>query len=358
MKQEVDNETFKKNQKAANGRVIISTQSYMPMKAHHVSEKRATDHPIRTKILAWACLSCVQIIAASVLKLSQQDGQYKFSPESSLVMSETIKLGLSVAYLLRESGGARTTGDRIRIGGEDMKKVWLTMFCLAVMYSVNNGVTFWLFLHADPGSITLIKSGGTIVSAVVLFVWRNFRLSFCRWTVIVIQVLGLIVAQYDSCAGKPYLEYNVYVMLWFCLLNSSVANVWNEHAVKKFQTTTLAMKNVALYFFGTCLNLAAFIYGRRRDAESPGFFEGYSLLAVAVVASNALMGIGMNVVYKYADALVKNIATTTSTVVVLILSVIWFDGRGGMMVFVGVAVVVLTTFLYFTIGVLETKIKK
>lgn len=217
---------------------------------------------------------------------------------------------------------------------------------------------FVLFSRADPGSITLIKSGATVVSAALMYVWRRFRLSVNRWLVIWLQMLGLVVAQFDACVGKPHLQVGTYALLFVSLFNSSVANVWNEHVVKQFEGASLATKNVHLYFFGALFNMAGFVRNRVVEPGSPTFFEGYEMAAVLVVVSNAFMGIAMNVVYKYADAVVKNIATTTTTVVLLILSAMFFGGRSNPMVFVGAAVVVIGTFLYFAIGLMEDAIKE
>lgn len=229
------------------------------------------------------------------------------------------------------------------------------MFGLAALYCINNAIMFWLFARADPGSISLIKSGATVVSAILLYVWRRFKLSISRWLVIIVQMLGLVVAQYDACKGRSVLNRGVYSMLFISLLNSSVANVWNEHVIKSFQIAGLAVKNLYLYAFGAILNLVAFMAYRASYADTPAFFQGYGLAAMGVVTSNAFMGIAINAVYKYADALVKNISTTTTTVILLIISAMIFAGRNDIMVFIGTVVVICGTFLYFLLGMSEAK---
>lgn len=214
---------------------------------------------------------------------------------------------------------------------------------------------FWLFASADPGSIALIKSGATIVSAGLMFLVRGFTLSAMRWGVLIVQVFGLVVAQFDSCVGRTHLPGAVYVMLFISLMNSSVANVWNEWVVKRFDGASLATKNVWLYLFGALLNLGLFIVwggGGKR------FWEGYAGMGIAVVVSNAFMGIAVNAVYKYADAVVKNIATTATTVVLLAVSAVAFGGRKDVMLLVGGGVVVLGTLLYFGIGRVEERLEE
>lgn len=313
------------------------------------------EYPIKTKILAWAALCTVQIFASVVLKVAQHDGVYNFSPQSSLVMSESIKFGLSWMYLYYDSKDINTMRRTFR--QETNVKLIFHMLCVAAIYCFNNGLMFWLFARADPGSITLIKSGATIVSAILMYFWRGFRLSLSRWMIIIIQMLGLIVAQYDSCSGKSHLSPIVYGILFLSLFNSSVANVWNEHVIKNFESASIATKNIHLYFFGGLLNLLIFWWIKMTSDNTPAFFQGYNMIAMCVVISNAFMGIAMNIVYKYADALVKNIATTTTTVVLLILSAMFFQGRSNLMVFIGGSIVVIGTFLYFYTGITESKMK-
>lgn len=229
------------------------------------------------------------------------------------------------------------------------------MICLASIYCLNNALMFWLFARADPGSISLVKSAATIISAALMFLVRGFKLSAMRWGVLIVQVFGLVVAQFDSCVGRAHLPGAVYLMLFINLMNSSVANVWNEWVVKRFESASLATKNVWLYLFGALLNLGVFtIYG----GGGKSFWEGYTGMGVVVVVSNAFMGIAMNAVYKYADAVVKNIATTTTTVVLLAVSAAAFDGRKDVMVFGGSGVVLVGTLLYFGIGRMEGRLEE
>lgn len=311
------------------------------------------EYPLRVKVIACLGLVFVQVFAASVMKIAQKDGVYSFSPQSSLVMSETIKTALSALYLFLESRDLNVA--RASLQDQSSRPLTIHMSGLAALYCFNNAIMFWLFAHADPGSISLIKSGATIVSAVLMYFWRRFRLSVSRWLVIVVQMLGLVVAQYDSCKGRSVLPPSVYGVLFLSLFNSSIANVWNEHVVKNFEFSGLAVKNIYLYAFGAVLNMGAFWYYRAVDPSTPSFFQGYNLVAMLVVTSNAFIGIAMNAVYKYADALVKNVATTTTTVILLVLSAWFFAGRGDLMVFIGASVVVAGTFLYFLLGSSESK---
>ncbi|KAI0566998.1 hypothetical protein FGB62_5g313 [Gracilaria domingensis] len=58
------------------------------------------EYGVRVKLVACLSLVCVQLFASIVLKLAHAGGKYTFSPQSSLALSEIIKLGLSLLYIL------------------------------------------------------------------------------------------------------------------------------------------------------------------------------------------------------------------------------------------------------------------
>ncbi|CAN8073731.1 unnamed protein product [Agarophyton chilense] len=309
------------------------------------------EHGVRVKVAACVGLVGVQLFASVVLKLAHAGGSYTFSPQSSLALSEIIKLLMSLLYIFNNERTVHGVAHCVR------KQTTLTlawhMFGLAALYCFNNALMFWLFARADPGSITLVKSGATVVSALMLYFMRGLRLSVNRWVVLLIQMCALVVAQFDACEGRAHLKSHVYVVLLLSLFNSSVANVWNEYVIKRFESASLGVKNVYLYMFGALLNVALFTNTRVNNTSTPAFFEGYNRMALAVVCSNAFMGVAINVVYKYADAVVKTIATSTTTVLLVIISAAVFGGRHDAMVFLGGAIVVMGTYLYFSIGVTE-----
>jgi Nucleotide-sugar transporter len=312
---------------------------------------------VRIKVAALLCLSAVQVFAGVVLKLAHSSASgYAFSPQGSLVMSESVKMALSAFYLARDAPAAGGRSPAAAFKVESSPRLVLHMGGLAAVYAWNNALAFWLFARADPGSIMLTKATSAIVSAVMLYFVRRFVLSPVRWLVLLVQVLGLITAQYDACKGAAVYGPTIYGVMLLTLFNSNLANVWNEYVIQNFEAASLATKNIYLYGIGAALNLFVFWFNRVADPASPSFFEGYGPAAMAVVTSNALIGITMNIVYKYADALVKTIATSLAAIVLLVLSAMFFGARASLMVFVGGGVLIAGTYLYFALGIMEGKL--
>jgi hypothetical protein len=64
---------------------------------------------------------------------------------------------------------------------------------LALLYALINNTVFVLYKLADPGTIQLIKSGITLVTALVLWFTLGTRIAKLQWIAIMLQVsLGLL----------------------------------------------------------------------------------------------------------------------------------------------------------------------
>merc|ERR1711957_948445 len=80
---------------------------------------------------------------------------------------------------------------------------------------------------------------------------------------------------------------------------------------------------------------------------SCGFFDGYhNPWAVGVVFANAVIGLAITAVYKYANAVTKCIASDVSAVLLCIISAIFFGLESSITMWCGVLVVCFAVHLY------------
>merc|ERR1719296_456909 len=97
------------------------------------------------------------------------------------------------------------------------------------------------------------------------------------------------------------------------------------------------------------MNLFAFfcLPNPNSSQGSIGFFHGYdNLLAIGVVFSNAMIGLAITAVYKYADAVTKCIASDITAVNLCIISAIFFNLTPSVTMWCGVIVVCFAVHLY------------
>jgi len=234
----------------------------------------------------------------------------------------------------------------------------LSIFGLALLYCINNQLAFVLFLYVDPASITLFKSWATALSALILWQWFNRPIGKSQWAAISLQVVGLIIVQYDPCINSASSSLSSYLLLMLSVSITAICGVWNEQIVKN-QNASLNVQNAALYTFGSLMNFSVYYFAPINYPASGidavtgtkvAFFAGYTLAAIGVILCNSVLGLIITAVYKYADAIVKTFATATATAALLFINTALFNIRASLIMYLGTFVVFIATYIYFNGG--------
>jgi len=229
-------------------------------------------------------------------------------------------------------------------------------FGLAACYTVNGQLTFYCMILADPGTFTLGKSVAPYLVAILLRLTGQ-HLQQLQWVCIVLMCTSLATTQYDGCHARGVLPASAYFLIAFATCITAVSSVWNQKVVKGF-TVPVNLQNAILYTFGFLLAMASYAYGPIAvgDKAPPptstlGFFSGYSPLVIILVLFNAFNGLAVTLVYKYADAIVKNFASSAVMAIVVILSVYFFNASSTVHTWLGVVGVLTTTYCYMNIAI-------
>ena len=251
---------------------------------------------------SFVVLVCVQSCALLLFKLCQTSGSYSFSPASSVALTEACKLALAVTLHSRQvSAGANQLFEGLT------PKIVLHYFGLAMLYTINNQLTFYCFQIIDPGTFALGKSVAPYLVALFLRLSGD-RLNQLQWVCILLQCICLAVTQYNSCKDTTALSLHAYLILALATGITATSSVWNQKVVKGFQVP-VNLQNTLLYVFGFSIAVASYLV--IPDPKGRGFFTGYNLLAAVLVLFQAFHGLAVTLVYKYADAIVKNFANAT-----------------------------------------------
>ena len=378
------------------------------------------------KLLCFVALTAVQVSVAVIYKVSQTNGGYAYSPASALTTSEFIKLCMSLLGVVWGAAmsitpphtGVRPIGDQYALVGQttedderlatptktaaavpddpdleapvvarartktvgcSARAVSLAMAqlrrdlspsllfhvtCLASLYAINNHLAFVLFLYVDAASISLFKSWSTAFSALML--WQFFARPIHRlqWASIALQVVGLIIVQYDPCKQGTAHAVSSYMLLLVSVLITSLCSVWNEQVIKRY-SASLHSQNAALYAVGTVLNLLVFLFAPPNypaigkdpvTGEAVSFFAGYTLVTLGVIGCNSVLGIVITAVYKYADAIIKTFASASATGVLLFVNTVLFAMSASIVMYMGTAVVFIASYIYLTAGALPAEV--
>eukprot|EP00002_Diphylleia_rotans_P009995 TRINITY_DN20382_c0_g1_i1.p1 TRINITY_DN20382_c0_g1~~TRINITY_DN20382_c0_g1_i1.p1 ORF type:complete len:403 (+),score=87.46 TRINITY_DN20382_c0_g1_i1:66-1274(+) len=347
------------------------------------------------KVIAFAGLVAVQLIAAIAYKSSQRKGRYEYSPASTLAVSEFFKFWISFAILVRSvvsqpleveldqslsnqrrsmdeesqedstflnrkpetRGGSSSVFLNPEVISLAIAKIkqsvtpgfLIQSFLLAALYFINNHIQFTLFLTVDPASINLFKSCTIFTTAILLRVMANRLIGTLQWCCIALQVFGMIVAQHDPCESKGRFLIDDYMALLLLVFIASLSSMWNESLIKNYKID-LAIQNMSLYVFGFIFNFFGYILDSTTLHPGYTFFQGYNFSTFIVVLMNSVVGVVITAVYKYADAITKTIAYAFTTCLLLMISSVFYGMEMNISIVCGCLVVYVSTYIYFVNG--------
>jgi len=227
-------------------------------------------------------------------------------------------------------------------------RIVLHYFGLACCYTANNQLTFYCFEMIDPGTFALGKSVAPYLVALMLR-FSGDRLNQLQWVCILLQCICIAVTQYNACKASAALPLNAYLLLLLAVTITAVSSVWNQKVVKGF-AVPVNLQNCILYTFGFIIAVGSYLLIPDSRGEGKGFFSGYNTLAVVLVAFQAFHGLAVTLVYKYADAIVKNFANSCVMAVLVIISAYVFGVVTTIHSWLGVAGVLVTTYAYMNIA--------
>ena len=321
-----------------------------------------------TKILAFLVLLLVQVFVSIVYKFSQTKGKYTYSPLSAIASAEFIKLCISLTFIwlsvsIDDSSSNNKIYNRFLACyawfRKEVQSIFIAYtFGLALLYVINNQLAFVLYLYVDMASISMFKSFSSILSAILLWLFCERTLVREQWASIILQVVGLVIVQYDSCRDVPFLAIKDYITLIVSTLITAICSVWNERLIKTY-SVNMHIQNAILYTFGLTLNLTLFFFFPDlfvKNETRKQFFEGYSLMVIAIILCNSVLGIVITFVYKYADVIVKTFSTACATGVLLYINVAVFKIKANLTIFLGAIVIFISSYLFLLVKPVSTDV--
>jgi len=280
---------------------------------------------VSKKWLSFGFLVLIQVLSGLIYKLAQTSSDYAFSPFAALAIAEALKLAMSAGMFALQCRSA--TSPKTSFGDEVSKLDWPTILkiqALALLYCVNNRITFIVMKSADPATYVVFKSMSSVFTALAWCALMGTPIVRRQWAAIVQQSCGLIVTQYESCTGSMTLPAVTYALLSTSTMISSLTAVANEKQLKRMPIP-MNLQNIVLYSGGVLFNAGGHWLASQTHVGIPRFFEGYNAASAVLILMNACIGVVCVAVYKFADAVIKSLAFGVTTVVLTLISWAMFD---------------------------------
>jgi UDP-sugar transporter A1/2/3 len=298
------------------------------------------------QIGSFSILVVVQSTAILLFKLCQTDGKYSFNPASSVALTEICKLLLAAALHYQfVSASKKPVFENVS------PKLVLHYLGLSTLYTINNQLSFYCLQAADPGSMALGKSVAPYLCALLLR-FNGQLLHELQWVCVIVQCCAIAIVQYDACKGTGYLPTEAYYMIGAATTITAITSVWNQLIIKGFDMP-VNLQNSILYAFGSLIAIVSYAHSAATHTGKKahiGFFEGYTPLAMLLVLFQAFHGLAVALVYKYADAIVKNFANSSVMAVLIVISFYFFNLQTTSHSWLGIIIVLTTTYCYMNIA--------
>ncbi|KAM7054348.1 UDP-N-acetylglucosamine transporter isoform 2-T5 [Molossus nigricans] len=221
------------------------------------------------------------------------------------------------------------------------------------IYTLQNNLLYVALSNLDAATYQVTYQLKILTTALFSVSMLSKKLGVYQWLSLVILMTGVAFVQWPSdsqeldskelSAGSQFV--GLMAVLTACF-SSGFAGVYFEKILKETKQSVW-IRNIQLGFFGSIFGLmGVYIYDGELVSKN-GFFQGYNRLTWIVVALQALGGLVIAAVIKYADNILKGFATSLSIILSTLISYFWLqDFVPTSVFFLGAILVIAATFLY------------
>ena len=289
----------------------------------------------------------------------------KFDTSVAVTVQEVIKLSLSLVLYLREVGWDLTAFvSGLRHDIVEQPSTTLKLGVPAFLYFVQNSCLQIGSANLPAAVFQVLYQGKTLVVAVCSVMMLNKLLTRAKWLALALMSAGIAMVQLG--AGKETqqalmgnsadqnIQIGLFVVIIGCLC-SGFSGVYFEMMMKPQpnadgslpKPASMWIRNVQLAFFSMLIGFTQMVLSNTGSISTDaGLLHGFTPKVWYMVLNNAVGGLLVAMVIKYADNLMKGFAAALATVVATFLSVPLFGYEIGLTFFLGVCVVLYSTMLY------------
>jgi len=218
----------------------------------------------------------------------------------------------------------------------------------SLIYTIQNNLLYFALSHLDTPTFQVGYQVKILTTALFSVTMLGKSLSKIQWISLVLLTLGVAMAQISATSAKDEGQntWSGFVAVLMAACTSGFAGVYFEKILKG-STTSLWMRNVQMGCSSVLLGVVSIYWsGDGESVMSNGFFYGYSPLVWTVVILQAIGGLVVAVVVKYADNILKGFAASFSIITSCILCIFFFDFKPTFLFVTGAVLVNYSMYLY------------
>ncbi|KAG0000803.1 hypothetical protein BGZ80_004729 [Entomortierella chlamydospora] len=331
------------------------------------SSQDATFKGIPMKHLSLVILLLQNSTLALMLRYSRVNvdpDQPIYLASTAVFIAEILKFLTCLFVLTYKTKSISRTRRILRKDLIDQPREILKMLVPSGLYALQNNLLFVALSNLEAATFQVTYQLKILSTAIFSVIMLNRKLSYQKWLALFLLMVGVTMVQLQNVSKKASSEdsseaaedlgqdiigpiQNPFIGLIAVLtscVSSGFAGCYFEKVLKGAETD-MWVRNMQLGISGTLFSFMAMFYDRQLIYEG-GLLQGYTLMTWMVVANQALGGLLVAIVVKYADNILKGFATSLAIIVSGFISVYFFDFRPSTQFMVGTMVVIFSTYLY------------
>uniref|UniRef100_A0A3Q2EA63 Solute carrier family 35 member A3a n=1 Tax=Cyprinodon variegatus TaxID=28743 RepID=A0A3Q2EA63_CYPVA len=251
----------------------------------------------------------------------------RYLASSAVVVAEVMKILTCVLLNISSGYSMRALNSILR---QEILHKPIETLKLAIpsgIYTLQNNLLYVALSNLDAATYQVTYQLKILTTALFSVSMLGRRLGVYQWLSLLILMAGVALVQWPSdstaapekeahSAGSQFV--GVTAVLVACC-SSGFAGVYFEKILKESKQSVW-VRNIQLGMFGLVFGLFGMLaYDGERVRES-GMFQGYNTVTWTVVALQALGGLVIAAVIKYADNILKGFATSLSIILSTLIS--------------------------------------
>ncbi|XP_029309555.1 solute carrier family 35 member A3b isoform X1 [Cottoperca gobio] len=313
----------------------------------------SSPHSPRLKYLSLGVLVLQTTSLVLTMRYSRtlkEDGP-RYLASSAVVSAEVLKILACTLLVFMENNFS------VRLLKEEIVNKPLETMKLAIpagIYTLQNNLLYVALSNLDAATYQVTYQLKILTTALFSVSMLGKRLGFYQWLSLLVLMAGVTLVQWPTesegdseqkilTAGSQFV--GLMAVLMACV-SSGFAGVYFEKILKETKQSVW-VRNIQLGLFGFVFGFIGMIVYDGQSVSQSGMFEGYNTITCTVVALQALGGLVIAVVIKYADNILKGFATSLSIIMSTLISYFLMeDFSPTSLFFLGAMLVIAATFLY------------
>jgi len=267
-------------------------------------------------------------------RINQDPGQPMYIASTAVFMAELIKIAACLIAIMHENGQDRF----VQVLYQDLfcqPKELLKMLVPSGLYAIQNNLLYIALSNLEAATFQVTYQLKILSTAIFSVLLLGTALTKQKWLALLLLMIGVTLVQLPTSTSSTAASSEKHngssqnqtvglLAVMASCVSSGFAGCYFEKILKS-SNTSMWIRNIQLGISGAIFSfIAVMAYDYPRIAEG-GMFQGYGLLTCLVVINQALGGLLVSLVVRYADNILKGFATSLSIILSSVISFKLFD---------------------------------